>query len=173
MMKSLLRVFPKFCISCCLPRARLPPCDKEKNESLLFLSFSFSFFNTTLIDQHVRFQYRLSFLFSASVLKFRMCDWGILLFSHFEPPPLKAGYCSTKQTSFSGEIKLIDCLMSCDFTCHKFQAAKSTSITTRGFGESTKTGPATEANESLQEFAPGGENGRVLITCPSRPKAVC
>lgn len=35
------------------------------------------------------------------------------------------------RTTFPGEIKLIDSFMSCNFTCHKFQAPRRKSIVTK------------------------------------------
>ena len=121
------------------------------------------------------FQYRLSVFFPAHLFYSSESVTGASYYSPiWSPSASRLAVAQPGRTSFLGEIKLIDSLMSCDFNCHKSQAAKSTSITTRGalsgFGEFTKTGPATE---SLQEFAPGGESGQVLITCPSRPRAVC
>lgn len=174
MMESSLCIFLKFCISCSLPLGKVTTMWQGANESLLFLSFFFFLISQWWINMSA-FQYRLSVFFPAHLFYSSESVTGVSYYSPiWSPSASRLAVAQPGRTSFLGEIKLIDFLMSCDFNCHKSQAAKSTSITTRGalsgFGEFTKTGPATE---SLQEFAPGGESGRVLITCPSRPRAVC
>lgn len=115
--------------------------------AFFFFLSSFSVFNTTLMDQYVCFPVQaLCFLFSASVLRSE-CVTGASYYSPIlSPSASRLAVVQPSRTRFSGEIKLIDSLVSWDFTCHKFQAAKSSSRgALSGFGESTKRRPATEA----------------------------
>lgn len=124
--------FPKFCIPCCLSLGKVTTLGQRRKWEPSFSFFFFFFFNTTLV-QHVWFPVQaLCFLYSAFVLQFKMCGWGSYSSLDLSPSSSRLAIAQPGTTIFSGEIKLIDSLMSCNFTCHKFQAAKSNSVITRG-----------------------------------------
>lgn len=100
------------------------------------------------------FQYRLSAFFSVRLFCSSECVTGASYYSPIlSPSASRLAVAQPSRTRFSGEIKLIDSLVSWDFTCHKFQAAKSSSRgALSGFGESTKTEPTTEATRGSKNF---------------------
>lgn len=76
--------------------------------------------------------YRLSIFFSAHLSYSSKCVAGGSYPSlYLYPFSSRLAVAQPNRPTFPGEIKLIDSLMSCNLTCHKFQAPKRKSIITK------------------------------------------